>query len=61
VGDAKLSWVCSALDVEDVLGKLSALAEGESGHEYFGLLASEVQLIVSVGQYDAVWWSRRDG
>jgi hypothetical protein len=61
VGHACFAWVCPPLEVENVLGKLSALAERESGHHCFDLLGSEVQLIVSVGEYDAPWWSQRDG
>jgi hypothetical protein len=61
VGDASFTWICPPLEVEDILGKLAALGERESGHQYFDLPGSDVQLIVSVGEYDALWWSRRDG
>ncbi|MFN0315074.1 MAG: hypothetical protein ACKVQA_08555 [Burkholderiales bacterium] len=60
-GNASFAWVCPPLEIEDVLGMLSAIAERGLGHHYFDLLASEVQLIVSVGEYDDPWWSRRDG
>ena len=53
-------WSCSPSEIEAVSSKLLALVEGPSGHQYFDLVGSDVQLIISVGEYDALW-SRRDG
>lgn len=45
-----IGWVAS----REIIAKLEALAEVESGHQYFELLNPEVELIVSVGEYDAL-------
>ena len=38
-------------------GKLDPLtAGGVEGHQYFELQEPKVQLVVSVGEYDAGWW-----
>jgi hypothetical protein len=53
-------WLCSPSEVESIHGKLMALATGAPGHQYFYLEGANVQLVVSVGEYDALW-ARRDG
>jgi hypothetical protein len=50
-------WVCSPESMSAIQGKLQALASSGSGHQYFGLLGSSVQLAVSVGEYGESWWS----
>jgi hypothetical protein len=50
-------WLCSSESVPAVQGKLQALASSVSGHQYFDLFGSSVQLVVSVGEYSESWWS----
>ncbi len=50
-------WLCSPDSVSVIQGKLQALASSGSGHQYFDLLDSSVQLMVSVGEYSESWWS----
>jgi hypothetical protein len=57
---ACFAWLLGPPILDDVIAKLEALAEAESGHQYFELLDSDVELIVSVGEYDALG-SRKDG
>jgi hypothetical protein len=47
------AWLCTAETLPEISGKLSSLT---SGHHYFELLASNVELLVSVGEYDLAWW-----
>jgi hypothetical protein len=49
-------WLCAPDVLPDILGKLSALASSGKGHHYFSLVASRVQLVVSVGEYPSSWW-----
>jgi hypothetical protein len=49
-------WLCSPKEIESVQGKLQRLAESGSGHQYFDLLGSSAQLVVSVGEYSDSWW-----
>ena len=51
-------WLCSPDLVPAIQGKLQALASSGPGHQYFDLLDSSVQLMVSVGEYGESWWSR---
>ena len=55
-GVAQFSWLCSSEELPTVLGKLQPLATSRSGHQYFDLIGSTVQLIVSVGEYGLSWW-----
>jgi hypothetical protein len=48
------AWFLGPLILGDVIAKLEALADAESGHQYFELLDSDVELIMSVGEYDAL-------
>jgi hypothetical protein len=50
-------WLCSPESLPSVQGKLQALASSASGHQYFNLFGSYVQLVVSVGEYGESWWS----
>ncbi|GAB3357578.1 hypothetical protein GCM10027430_27020 [Lysobacter tyrosinilyticus] len=50
-------WLCSPESMPAVQGKLQALASSGSGHQYFDLFGSSVQLVVSVGEYSESWWS----
>jgi hypothetical protein len=53
-------WLCSSEETESIFGKLNALANCTSGHQYFDLLGSECQLVVSVGEYSDAWWNHHD-
>jgi hypothetical protein len=44
-------WPCGPSEVGAAADKLRALGRGGPGHHYFELCASEVQLMVSVGEY----------
>lgn len=50
-------WLCPPDSVPVIQGKLQALASSGLGHQYFQLLDSSVQLMVSVGEYSESWWS----
>jgi hypothetical protein len=54
-------WLCSSASLPDIQGKLTALASSGKGHHYFSLVASPVQLIVSVGEYPHSWWRAHAG
>jgi hypothetical protein len=43
-------WLCGPAQALDIAGKLTALAAASSGHQYFELLGSRVQLLISVGE-----------
>jgi hypothetical protein len=47
------AWLCTAESLPEISGKLGALG---TGHHYFGLLRTNVELLVSVGEYDLAWW-----
>jgi hypothetical protein len=47
---------CSATQFSTMQGKLTALVSAASGHQYFNLLSSPVQLLVAVGEYGPSWW-----
>jgi hypothetical protein len=49
-------WLCSQKELNSIEGKLSALVASESGHQYFELVGSPTQFIVSVGEYGGEWW-----
>jgi len=49
-------WLCSPNEYANVQGKLEALATSAHGHQYFELIGSPAQLVVSVGEYGASWW-----
>ena len=51
-------WLCPPSELDSIRGKLSALANSGSGHQYFNLAGSSTDLIVSVGEYDESWWQR---
>ena len=46
-------WLCGPKQIAQIEGKLNALANASSGHQYFELLDSRVQLLVSIGEYHA--------
>ncbi len=52
-GISAFRWLCGPTEVGDILAKLSSLESAPEGHQYFELLASEVQLMISVGEYRA--------
>jgi hypothetical protein len=54
-------WLCIPTILPDTLGKLAALASSGKGHHYFNLVASPVQLVVSVGEYSPSWWLSHGG
>jgi hypothetical protein len=47
------AWLCNPETLPEISGKLASLS---SGHHYFELLATNVELLVSVGEYDLAWW-----
>ena len=53
---AQFYWLCSSLELPAILGKLQPLVTSGSGHQYFSLLGSSAQLVVSVGEYGPSWW-----
>lgn len=52
-GTSAFHWLCGPRQVGDILSKMTSLANASEGHQYFELLGSEVQLMVSVGEYRA--------
>ncbi len=53
---AGFRWLCSQKELNSIEGKLSALIASQNGHQYFELVGSPAQLIVSVGEYGEEWW-----
>jgi hypothetical protein len=49
-------WLCSPATVESIRSALKALAGRGSGHQYFELVSSPVQLIVACREYGPEWW-----
>ena len=47
------AWLCTTESLPEISGKLGTLC---AGHQYFGLLRTHVELLVSVGEYDLAWW-----
>ena len=45
--------LCTPESLPEISGKLEALS---SGHQYFKLLGTSSELLVSVGEYDLAWW-----
>lgn len=52
-------WKISDRELEDVDAKLQPLLSGRAGHQYFDLDRPGTQLMVSVGEYDEDWWTRK--
>ena len=50
------TWLCTHESLPDIQAKLLALVHSSNGHQYFDLEGSDVQLIVSVGEYSDSWW-----
>ena len=53
---AGFRWLCSAAEITAIQEKLGGLSASGCGHQYFNLMGSSAQLIVSVGEYDESWW-----
>jgi hypothetical protein len=49
-------WLCSQKELNSIEEKLSALVTLENRHQYFELVGSPAQLIVSIGEYGEKWW-----
>ena len=49
-------WKCSNEKIGTIKGKLEPLTIGGSGHKYFELEGTAVQLMVSVDEYGQEWW-----
>lgn len=49
-------WSCSEANIQEVREMLVALANCETGHQYFDLAGASADLVVSVGEYDDEWW-----
>jgi hypothetical protein len=55
---AQFCWLCSAAEISTVQGMLESLSGCGTGHQYFNLIGSSTQLMVSVGEYGESWWGR---
>jgi hypothetical protein len=55
-GAAQFYWRCSTEELPTILGMLQPLVTSGSGHQYFNLIGSSAQLVVSVGEYGPSWW-----
>ena len=44
----------------DVVGLLEPLLESSRGHQFFDLNPKPTVLVVSVGEYDDLWWDRAE-
>ena len=51
----QFNWLCSADEYPTIRAKLERLAESCEGHQYFSLIGSHAQLMVSVGEYSQSW------
>jgi hypothetical protein len=49
-------WLCSPVTVATIRGALHALSVKGSGHHFFELASSSVQLIVACREYGPEWW-----
>ena len=47
------SWLCNSQTLPDIMDKLALL---DFGHQYFDLLGTTVELMVSTGEYGREWW-----
>ncbi len=56
--DSEFQLKCTGDDAEIIQEKLLALVSPTSGHQYFDLYNSKVQLVVSVGEYGSAWWEK---
>jgi hypothetical protein len=52
----RFNVLCSSATFNDLSAKLLTLANSRSGHQYFDLMDSPAQLVVSVGEYDETIW-----
>ena len=55
-GTKGLWWKCSSEEIESIQEKLEPLTQDGKGHQYFDLEGSNIQLIISVGEYGPKWW-----
>lgn len=55
-GTRGLWWKCSSEEIETIQGKLGPLTQGGKGHQYFDLEGTNIQLMISVGEYGPNWW-----
>ena len=53
---AEFCWLCSASEISTVQGMLESLSSSRIGHQYFNLVGTPVQLLISVGEYGESWW-----
>lgn len=47
------AWLCNSQTLPDITEQLAFL---DSGHQYFDLLGTSVELMVSAGEYGRDWW-----
>ena len=52
----RFAWQLSSGELPNIQEKLLELAHSPSGHQYFDIVGSSAQLIVSVGEYGESWW-----
>ncbi|MES9927564.1 MAG: hypothetical protein ABW158_05570 [Candidatus Thiodiazotropha sp. 6PDIVS] len=55
-GNRAYWWKCTDMEIDEINGMLDPLTRGENGHHYFNLEGTDVQLIVSVGEYSSNRW-----
>jgi hypothetical protein len=51
-------WRLNHVEFATADSRLEVLEHVRAAHEYFGLDGSDVQLMISVSEYDEVWWDR---
>lgn len=54
--DSRFIWSCNASSFDATKEKLHALVAASKGHQYFELVGSPAQLMVSIGEYGDEWW-----
>jgi hypothetical protein len=55
--DTGFTWLVSADQLQNIDGLLCSLVSPRGGHQYFDIVGSKAQLMVSVNEYDAKWWA----
>ena len=52
-GRGEYRWLCGPAELGNIIDKLKSVINVAEGHQYFELVASKVQLMISVGEYRA--------
>ena len=56
IRSAGYAWLCNPCTLPEIMTRLGTLVC--SGHQYFDLVYTDVQLIVSTGEYSLEWWQQ---